>query len=195
MTVAAIIVILLAVLYESLKGSGTANSAPDTLSGVSYQNDNNVNAPYGLSPIDIGGLSLNIPSAVLAWQDLANKYAQINSILDPEEILAIIWNESTGNPNSENPRDPSYGLMGVELAIGIAYGSVSTPQELFEPEKNIEAGSAFLAYLKKRFSGRFPTQWSDGYNEGETKLNKGIILTPDYSKNFNDRVNTLKGLG
>src|SRR5579859_6889211 len=68
------------------------------------------------------GATLIVPNTVIAWRDLANKYAQIYGILDPEEILAVIWNESTGNPNGSNPGDPSWGLMGVEPLIARAYG-------------------------------------------------------------------------
>jgi Transglycosylase SLT domain len=178
--------------YFSSSSSGTAIIAPDTTTGT---NTLITTSDTGLSPVDIGGTSLNIPNAVLQWQDLANKYSEINSILDPEEILAIIWNESSGNPNANNLNDPSYGLMGVTILIGNAYAGANTPTELYVPETNIKAGSAFLAHLKNKFLLRFPDTWSDGYNEGETQLNLGRILTPGYSQAFNDHVNALKGIG
>jgi hypothetical protein len=197
---AAIIAILLVigiVLYESLKGSSTADifstGTPSGDSTTVYQNDNTGDG--GLSPVDIGGVSLSIPSGLLQWRPLAEKYAQRFSILDPEEILAIIWNESSGNPNANNPNDPSWGLMGVTMLIGSAYAGVTSYQELLIPEKNVIAGSAFLAHLKATYSAQYPDTWSDGYNEGETKLSQGIILTPGYSQAFNSHVNALKGIG
>lgn len=137
----------------------------------------------------------NVPNSVLAWGDLAQKYAQINSILGPEEILAIIWNESTGNAQATNPGDPSWGLMGVTFGIGQAYADIDVPTSLFDPETNIKAGSGFLAHLKNKYSGDFP-DWTDAYNVGETKFDKGVRspTTPTYSQRFSAHVLALQGV-
>jgi len=147
----------------------------------------------GFSPLDIGGVTLSVPNAVLTWQSLAEKYATINSILDPEEILAIIWNESSGNSSAYNPNDPSVGLMGVTLLIGKAYAGVSTLNDLYDAETNVKAGSAYLAHLKSRFGT--DDGWAESYNEGETAYSQGKHYNPSYAINFNQRVLALKGLG
>lgn len=196
MLVIILIILALFILYESLKGnSATANQAAESPLGevvfksVTGEGDN------GLSPIDIGGLSLSIPNAVLQWRNLAEKYASIHAILDPEEILAIIWNESTGNEHASNPGDPSWGLMGVSLLIGRTYAGVTTGTDLYIPEKNVQAGSAYLAYLKNKYQDSYD-DWPDAYNVGETKFNQGIrsLNNGGYSLAFFSHLNALKGL-
>lgn len=136
----------------------------------------------------------DVPNSVLQWSDLAQKYAQANPALDPEDILAIIWNESTGNPQATNPGDPSWGLMGVTFPIGKAYGGIEVPTSLFDPEVNIRSGSGFLAHLKSKYADSFP-DWADSYNVGETKFDKGIRspTTPTYSQRFSAHLASLKG--
>ena len=138
------------------------------------------------------GATLIVPNTVIAWRDLANKYAQIYGILDPEEILAVIWNESTGNPNGSNPGDPSWGLMGVEPLIARAYGGFATGDDSWktDPDKNVKAGAGFLADLKNKYSS--DPNWIAAYNEGETQYNRG---TPDqnYVDRFYAHLNALKG--
>lgn len=152
--------------------------------------------PIASVPVDDGsGDNMNVPTAVNQWRALAEKYAQINYILAPEEILAVIWNESTGNPNAQNPGDPSWGLMGVTALIGTAYASITSPTQLFDPETNIKAGSGFMAYLKDKFSGQYPNTWIDAYNEGETKFAKGIDVAMGYGQAWNAHLVALVGGG
>jgi len=103
---------------------------------------------------------------------LAQSYAQVYSNLDPEEIEAVILTESGGNPNSENPADPSVGLMGVTLLIGRAYAGATSLNQLFDPDTNIKAGAGYLSELKGKYGERFPNSdpqngWIQMYNEGE----------------------------
>jgi hypothetical protein len=130
------------------------------------------------------------------WYDLASNWAQVTG-LSTEEILAIITNESSGNPNATNPADPSYGLMGVSELIGRAYGNISDVSELYTPATNIKAGSTFLAYLKNKYAGSFPlgngSGWVQMYNEGETAFLKGSRAAKGYEEafinNYNGMVN------
>lgn len=134
-----------------------------------------------------------IPDAVNQWSDLANKYAQTYSILDPEEILAVIWTESTGNPNGQNPNDPSWGLMGVTALIAEAYGGFSSVDTSWhtDADKNVKAGAGFLADLKNKYSADYPG-WVAAYNEGEGNLQRGI-RDQAYVNTFNAHLATLKG--
>jgi len=71
---------------------------------------------------------MQVPIEVSRWKELAEKYAAFySSILDPDEILAIIWTESWGNPAKINPNDPSYGLMQVMMASGTTHRAVPLP--------------------------------------------------------------------
>lgn len=138
------------------------------------------------------------PDAIEQWRSLAETNATTNPVLDPNEILAIVWEESSGDPNSENPSDPSYGLMGVELPIGKQFSrSVATAADLFVPENNVEAGSGFLAYLKLRYATRFPLTdpqngWVQIYNVGEPKFLAGRRNTA-YQAKFVAHLSALGG--
>src|SRR6266851_449547 len=122
-------------------------------------------------------LGVSIPSAVANWKNLADKYAEVYPNLDPEEILAIVWKESTGNPEAYNPNDPSWGLMGVEPLIARAYGGYTDTSWQKDPEKNMRAGAGFLSFLKAKYEDLHPLTgpivWVVGYNEGETKMLRG----------------------
>lgn len=111
------------------------------------------------------------------WDSYCKSAADITANLDPWEIKAVIAIESSGNPNSQNPSDPSYGLMGVTMPIGSQYGAAATPQDLLDPQTNISAGSGFLDYLKGRYAAQYPlgqgAGWIQMYNLGETKFLKG----------------------
>lgn len=134
-----------------------------------------------------------VPAQVLQWTDLALRYANVNSILDPEEILAIIWIESSGNPSAQNPGDPSWGLMGVTPLIASAYGGFDAADTSWhsDSEKNIKAGSAFLADLKAKYSDNY-SGWVAAYNEGETNLLRGY-KDQSYVDRFNSNLAALKG--
>lgn len=122
------------------------------------------------------------PVRVLQWKPLAEKYATASSVLKPEEILAIIWSESTGNPKAVNPADPSYGLMQITIPLARHYGlfqgdqiGFENTELLFDPDTNVKIGSAFLTDLKTKYSVKFPITdpniaWIAAYNEGEPNL-------------------------
>lgn len=135
-----------------------------------------------------------IPENVSRWNDLANKYAAIYSILDPEEILAIIWTESTGNPNAENSNDPSWGLMQVTANIAHAYAGFSKDDTSWhtDADKNVQAGAGFLADMKNKYSADFPG-WVAAYNEGEGNLLRGV-KDQAYVDTFNKHLTALKGV-
>lgn len=118
---------------------------------------------------------LPVPISVSQWRNLAEQYATERKNLLPEEILAIIWKESTGNANAVNPSDPSFGLMQIEMNIARFYGGITNRQQLFTPSTNVSIGSAFLSHLKSSYSDDYPDyQWVAGYNEGETHLREGL---------------------
>jgi hypothetical protein len=135
-----------------------------------------------------------VPLMVMQWADLSNKYAQIYANLDPEEILAIIWNESTGNPNATNPSDPSWGLMGVTFLIGQGYAGITDPSQLLNPDTNVKAGAGFLSHLKSKYGDQ--PDWPDAYNVGEPKFDAGVRspTTPTYSQRFFSHLAQLAGL-
>lgn len=115
---------------------------------------------------------MTVPDKVLQWNTTAAYFAKQHPILTANEILAVIWNESSGEPKACNSSDPSYGLMGVSMPIGRKFANAETPTDLYDPDTNIEAGSGFLAYLKTRYGTSNPITdpklaWIAAYNEGE----------------------------
>ena len=141
---------------------------------------------------------------VLSWKSLAQKYQQLHPILEVEEILAIVYTESSGNSNAENPSDPSWGLMQVTLPIAKYYsqGQVTTSELLLNPDLNMQCGSAFLADLKTKYGATHPlyigatktvssTGWVVAYNEGEGNLLRGRSDLP-YAVAFNRNLNEIK---
>jgi soluble lytic murein transglycosylase-like protein len=139
-----------------------------------------------------------IPPNVLRWKSLCQKYANIHEVLLWEEIAAVIWSESSGNPKACNPADPSYGLMQVTMSIGVKFSHrVHTPVDLYDPDINLEAGTGFLAYLKTRYAETNPltdpkTAWIAAYNEGEPNLWKKIP-DPPYIAAFVSHLSELQG--
>ena len=92
------------------------------------------------------------------------------------EGLALLFGESSGNPDAYNPGDPSWGLCGVTAPIAYAFGGFSPDDTSWhtDPNKNLKAGLGFLSHLKASWSLKFPDYlWVAGYNEGETQLLHG----------------------
>lgn len=121
-----------------------------------------------------------VPVSVLQWKGLAQLNADVHPPLTVNEILSVVWSESTGNPNAINPSDPSYGLMQLTMPIAKAFSGVpiTDPKQLLEPTLNMGIGCAFLAHLKETYSEHFPTTWIAGYNEGEGNLTRGVADQP-----------------
>jgi soluble lytic murein transglycosylase-like protein len=132
---------------------------------------------------------MNAPDSVLKWTDLATQFVAAHGILEVNEILAIIWNESTGDPNAVNKNDPSWGLMGVEMAIARKFGGVTDPKKLLDPQTNILCGAGFLLYLKRKYSDTHPN-WMAAYNEGEPQMLSGHKDLP-YVAAFNSHISAL----
>ncbi len=124
---------------------------------------------------------MSTPADVMQWLILAQTYASESGVLKPEEILAIVWNESSGNPMAYNAGDPSWGLMGVSPLIAHVFGGFTTDDISWhtDPDKNMRAGSGFLAHLKSAWSAKYPDYlWVAAFNEGETQLQHGAKDLP-----------------
>lgn len=121
----------------------------------------------------------SMSNAPLDLTAISRKFAQLTGV-EAALIRAVIQQESAGNPNAQNPADPSAGLMQVTPLIGRAFGGLSgTDQQvlklLLDPERNVRAGARFLAHLKGRYAARFQVQeWVQAYNEGETNFDRGL---------------------
>ena len=81
----------------------------------------------------------------------------------PELVAAVIRAESAFNPRAISAKG-ARGLMQLMPATAKRYGVRAS--ELFKPERNIEAGVRYLAFLADRFADDLPKVLA-GYNAGE----------------------------
>jgi soluble lytic murein transglycosylase-like protein len=97
-----------------------------------------------------------------AYGDLIFAAARRHEI-NPELVAAVIRAESAFQPRALSNKG-ARGLMQLMPATAKRYGVRSS--ELFLPERNIEAGVRYLAFLADRFAGDLPKILA-GYNAGE----------------------------
>jgi soluble lytic murein transglycosylase-like protein len=118
----------------------------------------------------IGNDSAIFPDAVEQWNviiyDASNKYDIPSSL-----IKAIIWQESSGDPNAFNPDIGTRGLMQMSA---IACEDVSANySEMFDAEKNIFAGTKYISLCYHRTH-----DWTNAlraYNGGIGNVYRGTV--------------------
>jgi len=89
-----------------------------------------------------------------------------------ESALAIAMIESSFNPNSKNPFDPSYGLFAITPALAFDYGFIQdykNPSDndirnIYNLDNNCKIAMKFLKYLFSRYPEEVAVQM---YNVGE----------------------------
>ncbi len=98
--------------------------------------------------------------------------------IDPRFIHAVIWQESKYDAHARSHAG-AQGLMQLMPATAKRFGC----EHPDDPEENITAGTKYLSWLLKRFSGNVELALA-GYNAGEGSVDKydGI---PPYSETQN----------
>ena len=86
--------------------------------------------------------------------------------VDPRFIHAVIWQESKYDVNARSHAG-AQGLMQLMPATAKRFGC----EDLNDPHANIEAGTKYLGWLLKRFSGNVELALA-GYNAGEGAVDK-----------------------
>jgi len=86
--------------------------------------------------------------------------------VDPRFIHAVIWQESQYDSHAHSPAG-AQGLMQLMPATGRRFGC----KNLSDPVENVEAGTKYLSWLLKRFSGNVELALA-GYNAGEGAVDK-----------------------
>jgi len=101
-----------------------------------------------------------------------------NQGVDPRLLHAVIWQESKYDPHAKSHAGAE-GLMQLIPATAKRFGC-EHPED---PEENVTAGTKYLSWLLKRFSGNVELALA-GYNAGEGSVDKyeGI---PPYSETQN----------
>lgn len=124
------------------------------------------------------------------YDDLFKKWGEFRG-LDWKLLRAFAKVESDFNPMAISPVG-ARGLMQIMPFIGKAYGGITNVEELFDPDKSIEIGSAFIKELMEKYDGDLDSV-IQAYNLGETKFNKGYVA-PDYLAKVTREYETLKGV-
>ena len=88
--------------------------------------------------------------------------------LNPQVVAAVVRAESAFNPRAVS-RKGACGLMQIMPATGQRFGL--SRRELFEPQKNIDAGVRYLALLAERFQDELPLVLA-AYNAGEGSVDR-----------------------
>ena len=131
----------------------------------------------------------SLPAATKARVDavrqLVVKYARRHDV--PESlVLAVISVESSFRPEVQSPAG-AVGLMQLmpRTAASLAARLGRDSYDLSDPDFNIDAGTAYLAYLLKRFGELDPALAA--YNAGPSRISRlkraGVAL-PSYSRRY-----------
>ncbi len=94
--------------------------------------------------------------------------------LNPELVAAVVRAESAFDPRARS-NTGARGLMQLMPATARRYGV--RPSELFEPERNLEAGVRYLRFLADRFADDLPKMLA-GYNAGEGSVDRYRGIPP-----------------
>lgn len=95
------------------------------------------------------------------YSDLVTKYSKKYGV--PEKLIhQLISVESSGKADAVSPTGP-VGLMQVSKAVANEAGY--SKADMYDPEKNIDAGTRYLAQNLKAFKGNVPHALL-GYNQG-----------------------------
>lgn len=130
--------------------------------------------PAGKAPLEPIPIQVPAPGSIDALISAAAHKYSVNAAL----IKAVAMTESSLNPNATNPKDPSYGLMGIMPILAEDFGIVRdwhnvTAAELAmikNPETNLNIGAWFLSKLLGKYSF---DQAIQSYNVGEQGYKDG----------------------
>lgn len=99
------------------------------------------------------------PMSVLSMQQIAQFAANAGFVgSDLATAVAIAMVESSGDPQAQNPHEPSFGLWQIDIDFHPQFSA----QQLLDPATNAQA--AHLIYLESGGSFR---QWTGSYTNGK----------------------------
>lgn len=147
--------------------------------------------------INLPLVSDNISKSAALYKDIVKKYSNKFQIEQPL-IFAVIEQESSFNPQATS-HIPAYGLMqlvptsGGVHAYSFVYGveKVPTKSYLFDPERNIELGTAYLRVLYNMFDEVKDAHCRRlcviaSYNTGAGNVSRAFIGTTRISNAYNE---------
>jgi len=138
-------------------------------------------APDVVASTDRFHIPADIPTS--GDQDLDRIIFEVaeNQGVDPRFIHAVIWQESKYDTHAKSHAG-AQGLMQLMPATAKRFGC----EHPDDPEENITAGTKYLSWLLKRFSGNVELTLA-GYNAGEGSVDKYDGIPP-----FNETQNYVK---
>lgn len=139
----------------------------------------------------------NLSKSAALYKDIVRKYSERFRIEQPL-IFAVIEQESAFNPEAVSSA-PAYGLMqlvptsGGVHAYSFVYGveKVPTKSYLFDPERNIELGTAYLRILYNMFDRVNDLDCRRlcviaGYNTGAGNVSRAFIGSTRLSNAYDE---------
>jgi hypothetical protein len=180
-------------LRRSFDANVTAGPHDEGDSAVSYSTDENgVSVKANVSEANVKQSDRNYKVIRMKrnwnderWRDCIIRIATEYQV-DPHLITAIIHSESNFNHQAISPKG-ALGLMQVMPQTGERFGF----KELFDPENNIRAGTAYLKWLLVRFEDDVTLALA-AYNAGENAVlrYRGV---PPYKETQNYVAKVLRG--
>ena len=132
------------------------------------------------------------------YQSIVTEYADQFS-LDENVAKALIWKESSGNPNAKRWEGSdigySYGFTGLTLAAAQDVGYTGEAEGLLNPETNLHYGFAYLRmWLDKcgEDTAFALSCYNGGYAAYYYKLETGEFLNPSYVEKVLEYYSRLK---
>jgi soluble lytic murein transglycosylase-like protein len=113
--------------------------------------------------------------AASRWGPLIDQVAAEHG-MDARLLHAIVTVESAYDPQARSHAG-ALGLMQVIPATGKRFGA----NDLFDPLQNLRAGTAYLAWLKRRFGGDL-TLMLAAYNAGEGAVQRHGNRVPPFNE-------------
>lgn len=138
----------------------------------------------GVALVVVGVLKAGVTrlSSSVPFRDLIERWAAARD-LDPCLVAGLIKQESDFRVDQVGDDGRSIGLMQIQVATAADFLPAITRDALFDPDKNIEGGTAFLAWLKRN-GVPFPNGVS-AYNTGLAGWRAGNTPNPP---NYSQRV-------
>ena len=129
-----------------------------------------------MAPDVVASTAVQIPADIPSSGDVALDRIIFevgeNQGVDPRFLHAVIWQESKYDTHARSHAG-AQGLMQLMPATAKRFGC----QHPDDPEENITAGTKYLSWLLKRFSGNVELALA-GYNAGEGSVDKYDGIPP-----------------
>lgn len=136
-------------------------------------------APDVIASPDSSQIPADVPSSGDKQLDRIIYQVAENQGLDPRFVHAVIWQESKYDTHAKSHAG-AQGLMQLMPATAKRFGC----EHPDDPEENITAGTKYLSWLLKRFSGNVELALA-GYNAGEGSVDKYEGIPPyDETQNY-----------